>query len=110
MAFPPGEYSKLTSAQKDAVHQWLEKNWTQTKACPISGHSNWLVADHLVSPPVVSPPTNSLSAAAMVPPMGSLFTEYPQVMVVCRGCGYTIYFNAVAIGIIPPGGRGNANS
>lgn len=113
MAFQNEELSKLTKQQKDDVYAWLKMHWIKGQECPISGHTSWLVADHLVAPPLASPPSAlqgvPIGAAALGSPTGFMMTQYPQVMVVCRGCGYTIYFNAIAIGIVGSGGQRNVN-
>jgi hypothetical protein len=50
------------------------------------------LADHLVSAPVYS--SNGMYLGG---------PSYPCVMVVCSNCGYTMFHNAVVIGVVPRG-------
>jgi len=94
LPFPsdPRDPQRLTKEQKELVKDYLVKNWPSPRTCPISGHTDWTIVDHLISPAVYT-------QGGMQVVGGS---AYPQVMVVCQGCGYTVYFNAVKMGIVPP--------
>ena len=89
----PDSSGRLTQEDQDAVQQWLATNWHRNQRCPISGHNNWFTAEHIVQP-------TATTGGSVV--LGG--TGYPQVMVICQGCGYTMYFNAVVIGLLPGGG------
>ena len=85
----PDEQSRLTAADQIAVNTWLRAHWTQGFKCPVSGHENWVVGDYVVQSPLMSPTTGF--------PVPGL--TYPFVPVFCGACGYTLFFNAVMIGI-----------
>ena len=58
--------------------------------CPVSGHSQWSIADEFVS---------------VVPWSGKnrnfIFNNtYPAVMLACNGCGYIALFSAVMLGLV----------
>jgi hypothetical protein len=82
--------NNLNDEQRKLVEVWLETHWTTSKACPISGHTDWSVSDHVVQPMTHLPVgTLALGGAA----------SYPGILVICRGCGYTMTFNAVIMGL-----------
>ncbi len=88
----PDSDGHLSADEKKTVETWLRDKWLeQNLACPISGHQEWVIADHVIQTPIyiekgfiVGGPT------------------YPHVFVVCGGCGYTLLFNAVMLGITTP--------
>lgn len=68
---------------------WIDKHWTGSKQCPISGHNDWVVAPNVVQ-------------LLDLPPAGGLVvggSVYPSVLVICNQCGYTITFNALKMGL-----------
>lgn len=88
------DQSKLTPEQKDLVVKWLnEKSAFKTPECPFCRSNKWGVADHLVAAPTMSPSAGLLLGGRM----------YPHVMVVSEPCGHTVFFNAIVIGLLPPG-------
>lgn len=109
---------RMTNTQFEAANLWLQRNWSEPRKCPVSGHSSWMVAEHFISPPIVAPPLTpgealglfGLASAATPTTPTTTETQYPQVMVICRHCGYTMYFNAVAMGLVPSGGQDNVSS
>jgi hypothetical protein len=81
---------KLTAEEKrratDRInHLWKEEN----RACPICGDRTWILGDHLVQPLTLGPDGDVL--------LGGV--GYPQVMVISPNCGYTMFLNAVILGI-----------
>lgn len=81
--------AELTPEQKEAIDTWLKAKWTMDARCPISGDVNWQIADHLVQPMAF------FAGGLAVGGPG-----YPQVMLICRSCGLTRYFNAVLLGVV----------
>ncbi len=67
---------------------WIE-GYHQNRSCPICASQTWVVVDHLVQAPVYSMTATTSG------------TTYPQVLLVCNTCGYTLSFNAVVMGIVP---------
>jgi hypothetical protein len=89
----PDPEGRLSEEEKDTIRAWLDERWVvQSRACPISGHREWIVADHLVH-------------IFRYTPRGFVIggPTYPHAAVICRGCGYTLFFNAVMIGLVPAG-------
>lgn len=77
----------LTQEERQKIDVWLKKNWHMGR-CPVSNHQNWSLADHVVTPMIHS-------GIGLTQESG-----YPQFMIICQGCGYTLYFNAITVGII----------
>jgi len=80
----------LSSAEKAKIDAWLKEKWQGQALCPVSKDVKWLIADHLVQP-------LSIIAGGLAIGGGG----YPQAMVICATCGFTMYFNAVLIGLMP---------
>jgi hypothetical protein len=72
-----------------SVNAWLKSHWVQSRNCPICGDIQWGIGPTLVQMPVsalgrhAAPRTN------------------PCVSLVSRKCGFTMYFNAVIMGLLP---------
>jgi len=87
----PDEAGKLTVEEKTRAAEWINQHWHGTKQCPICHQTVWNIADH-----VVQPITVGQGGGLMLGGIG-----YPQIQVVSV-CGYTMYFNAVMMGLFPP--------
>ena len=88
----PDSEGKLTPEDKEKVRQWLANTGKAFPPCPFCSNTNWGVADHLVAPITLG------KELAMQLGGGR---AYPQVMLISSGCGHTVYFNAVMIGLVP---------
>lgn len=82
---------KLTQEQKQKIADWLNsRSPSGTPVCPFCASREWIIADHLVQAAVVGP-----SGDLQIGGIG-----YPQVMLISTGCGHTVFFNAVLMGIM----------
>jgi hypothetical protein len=87
------ELKALTQEQKDKAATKIQKLWVgSAKSCPVYGSINWIVADHLVLPMTLIPPYTGINIGGI---------GYPQLMLVSKECGYTLFFNAVILGVLP---------
>lgn len=77
----------LTPEDRQKIDIWLKKNW-RTGNCPVCRKANWTLADHVVTPMLY----NGVGFAQAA--------GYPQIMIICQVCGYTLWFNAVTAGIV----------
>jgi hypothetical protein len=93
----PDTDGKLTQDEKQRVIQRITSAWHEPRFCPYCGSPQWLVGDHLVQP---------VTLGANVSMMIGGGIGYPQVMLISAGCGYTVFFNAVVLGILPGGAEG----
>ena len=78
-----------TGVDKNAVQAWLQQKWTGEASCPVSGDNNWIIADDFVQPMKYSAGGLTIGGRG-----------YPLVMVVCRTCGYTLFINAIIMGLL----------
>jgi len=89
----PDKEGRLTSEEKGRVVTRLQATWAgDAQKCPICGNPHWIISDH-----IVQPVTLGAGNSVMLGGVG-----YPQIMMISAGCGYTLYFNAVMLGIIAP--------
>ncbi len=86
----PETEGTLSNEEKKKVRDWINEKWGMQKTCPSCGKNEWQLADHLVSP--------SVHYGGGVRIGGP---SYPQAMLICMVCGFTFYFNAVVMGLIP---------
>lgn len=86
----PDKDGKLSLAERQIVFDWLkDKTREKTLFCQVCGSNAWVLEDYAVAPPILR---QGLVLGGDV---------YPYVLVVCSKCGYTLYFNGVAIGLYP---------
>lgn len=90
---PRPQDDRLSQTDKERIIVLLNDRWRGIKLCPISGHNDWVVNDHLVHPP-----TWHRGAFVLGGP------TYPHVLLTCRQCGYSLFFNALIIGFLEPDG------
>ena len=89
----PDESGKLTEADKTHIQEWLVKvNFPAQSGCPVCGDKSWTIADH-----IVQPMTMGANNAVQLGGVG-----YPQIMLISSKCGYTMFINAVLIGMLKP--------
>ena len=82
---------KLSDDQLKQVGTWLKSHEMPPPPCPICGKTDWIIAPHFVQPLTLGP-NNTIQ-------LGGL--GYPHLMVMSRKCGYTMFFNAVVVGLLP---------
>ncbi len=90
----PDLHGKLSDDEKDKVVSWLKEKWKGPVICPYSKDSEWIIGEYIVAP------INYSKKGIFVGGEDS-----PQVMVVCKNCGHTVFLNAVILGLFPPGGE-----
>jgi predicted nucleic-acid-binding Zn-ribbon protein len=93
----PDQGGKLTESEKQKVVSWLKEKWIEPTNCPICKVNEWLVGDHVITPVLVGEKGALLGNIA-----------YPHVLLICKTCGYTIFFNAVKLEILLTEGKSNA--
>lgn len=87
----PDSFGKLTPQEKEKATNWVNTRWATKSTCPICATRKWVVGDYLVQVNIYGP-------AAFIPSA----PVFPHAQVFCGTCGYTIFFNAVMIGIAAP--------
>ena len=89
----------MTKIDTEKVLEWINNNWVGSKECQICGQIDWVIMEeiwqmgHFVE--------------------GKLFSSgpiLPLVALMCNSCGYTIFFNAIAVKAVKrPGEEGGKN-
>jgi hypothetical protein len=94
----PDEHGRLTEADNDLIERWWSQHSKDSVICSVCNTTNWRIAPHLV---------NIWSDAADA--NASNTPTYPHIIVTCKFCAHSIFFNAVQIGIaatyVPPAKR-----
>jgi hypothetical protein len=88
----PDPSGKLTPDEKDRAAAWVNEKWRGNRVCPICGSTRWILGDHLVQPIVLGNKQNILLSGV----------SYPHLMVISPSCGYTMFVNAVIVGLVEP--------
>jgi hypothetical protein len=73
---------------------FLESKRRGDIVCPICKSTEWTIGAHIVQPVTVSPGNNGLMLGGV---------GYPQIMLISKECGHTLFINAVVAGIVPGG-------
>jgi hypothetical protein len=84
----PSLTGELTKEELEKARAWILSHLKEGFACPVSGTSAWELAPHYVQYV-----TGILTRAGNI--------SYPMVMLTCKDCGFTMFFNAVKIGLLP---------
>jgi predicted nucleic-acid-binding Zn-ribbon protein len=87
----PDASGKLLADDYAKIQAWWQKHWHGPVACPICQSNDWDTGTHV----------------AQAPRHGEyafLFgtNTYPYIVVMCKICGYTLFFNAVKVGVVEP--------
>ena len=89
----------MSIEDESKVIEWLEKHWKSPRACPICHNNNWSVSDKLWE-------LREFRGSHLV--VGG--PVVPLVAVTCQVCAHTVFFNAIAVGVVRAGERGEKNS
>jgi hypothetical protein len=87
----PDKNGQLTDPEQAQVLAWLQTHEKgRPRVCPICASTTWTLGQHVVHPVLWRPNSFSMGGPA-----------YPQIMLISEPCGYTIFLNAVTIGMFP---------
>jgi hypothetical protein len=86
------ENTVLTKEQITRLKEWVANHWKGDGNCPVCHSNNWEVGSHLIVSPIISP-SGGMRFGGPV---------YPYAFITCTVCAYTLHFNAVMIGLMPP--------
>lgn len=79
----------LDASAKDKIAAHL-RNKAPLLACPVCGHRDFFVNDHLVTANIVSP-SGGVNLGG---------TTYPMATITCQNCLHTMSFAAVPMGLV----------
>src|SRR4029077_4353468 len=90
----PDEHGLLSKADNDSIQCWWDQHWKEPVICPVCRTTDWSLSSHLVNT------QRFADANARNTP------TYPHIVIACKFCAHSIFFNAVQIGIAaPPAGQ-----
>lgn len=84
----PDQTGKLSKSEKNKALAWLNERTEAAPTCWVCNTQNWTLADHVVSPPMFG---KGLILGGVA---------YPHILLVCRQCAHTVFFNAMVMGVI----------
>jgi len=79
----------LDESQLENVRQWIESH-SPLLTCAGCGGNEWAIQNELAFSLLVEPQDGSINYKK----------GYPMVAVNCKNCGYTVFFNAIQLGIM----------
>jgi hypothetical protein len=79
----------LTPADNEKIQKWWTERWKAPVFCPVCKTTEWSIAPH-----VVSIPRHAVDAAM------ANTQSYPHIVVTCRNCAHSMFFNAAQMGVV----------
>jgi hypothetical protein len=86
----PDETGALTPPDNEKIQNWWNQHWKGPVTCPVCKTTEWTVAPH-----VVNIQRHAIDATV------ANTVSYPHILVTCKSCAHSMFFNAVQIGISP---------
>jgi hypothetical protein len=90
----PDEHGLLSKADNDSIQRWWGQHWKDPVICPVCKTTDWSLTSHLVNVQRFATDANASNAPT-----------YPHIIVTCKFCAHSMFFNAVQIGIAAPPAR-----
>lgn len=87
----PDINGNLSPEDNAKIQQWWSSHWKAPVVCPVCKTSEWGQAAHVVN-------FQRYAVDAFAPNTVS----YPHIVVSCKSCGHSMFFNAVQIGVAAP--------
>jgi hypothetical protein len=81
----------LEDNQKEILIQKLQTVWSEPRDCPICRKNDWTIVDKIYE-------IREFYEGNFV--IGGGGAIFPLIAVVCKVCGYTLFFNAILLGIV----------
>lgn len=69
------------------VKTFLDEKWKGQVICPICKDHQWTIWNHVVNAPIWGTQSGDV---------------YPMVVVYCKTCSYSLFFNAISAGALRP--------
>ena len=93
----PDENGLLSKEDNDSIQRWWDLRWQDPVICPVCKKSDWSLTSHLVN--VQRFATNADASNAPI---------CPHIIITCKFCAHSMFFNAVQIGVAAPPARQRA--
>jgi hypothetical protein len=84
----PDEDGLLSKEDNDSIQRWWDLRWQDPVICPVCKRTDWSLTSHLVNVQRFATDANASNAPA-----------YPHIIITCKFCAHSMFFNAVQIGI-----------
>jgi hypothetical protein len=86
----PDKHGLLGKADNDSIQRWWDRHWKDPVICPVCKTTDWSLSSHLVNIQFATDANASNTPT------------YPHIIITCKFCAHSIFFNAVQIGIAAP--------
>jgi hypothetical protein len=87
----PDEHGLLSKEDNDSIQRWWDQHWKDPVICAVCKTTDWSLTSHLVNVQRFATDANASN-----PP------TYPHIIVTCKLCAHSMFFNALQIGIAAP--------
>jgi len=87
----PDSGGVLSPEDNAKIQSWWSQHWVNPVTCPVCKTTEWIQAPH-----VVNIPRHAVDA------MTINTISYPHIVVTCKNCAPSMFFNAVQIGVSTP--------
>ena len=94
----PDENGLLSKEDNDSIQRWWDLRWQDPVICPVCKKTDWSLTSHLVN--VQRFATNADASNAPI---------CPHIIITCKFCAHSMFFNAVQIGVAAPPARQRAS-
>jgi len=82
---------QLDDHQKQELMNILSAQWKEPRVCPVCKQQKWSIVDKIFE-------LREFHGGNLV--VGG--SVLPIVVAICGNCGYTVFFNAISLGIVQP--------
>ena len=93
----PDENGLLSKADNDSIQRWWDLRWQDPVICPVCKKTDWSLTSHLVNVQRFATDADASNAPIC-----------PHIIITCKFCAHSMFFNAVQIGVAAPPARQRA--
>ena len=94
----PDENGLLSKEDNDSIQRWWDLRWQDPVICPVCKKSDWSLTSHLVNVQRFATDADASNAPIC-----------PHIIITCKFCAHSMFFNAVQIGVAAPPARQRAS-
>ena len=94
----PDENGLLSKEDNDSIQRWWDLRWQDPVICPVCKKTDWLLTSHLVNVQRFATDADASNAPIC-----------PHIIITCKFCAHSMFFNAVQIGVAAPPARQRAS-
>ena len=94
----PDENGLLSKEDNDSIQRWWDLRWQDPVICPVCKQTDWSLTSHLVNVQRFATDADASNAPIC-----------PHIIITCKFCAHSMFFNAVQIGVVVPPARQRAS-